>query len=597
MSDRLSSGIVAGSTSNILYIMLRKTSDGTGQTGKVYTDVTGSYVRNGGSRTSITMATQTVTGAFSSGGFVEVDSTNLPGLYRFDPPDASVATGGDSVVYGLLVTGCFLEPFMYGLTTGENVRAFGGTAVTGRDIGLSVLLSSGTGTGQLSLTSGAVLLQATQSGVTIPTVTTVTNLTNAPGAGDFTATMKTSLNAATPASVAGAVGSVTGAVGSVTGNVGGNVVGSVGSISGITFPTNFPLLSIDGSGLVNIIQAGADKVWITTARLLTAGTNIVLAKGVGVTGFNDIAATAIVSSGAITTSSGKVAEVVLVDTLTTYTGNTPQTGDSYARIGASGAGLTALAQASSWTSTFATQLSATLVSSGVFSTAALANAPSGGGGGAPTVQQIDAQLSGTHGAGAWGGASGSGANAVTVTVTDGTSPLSNVAVRLTNGINNFTATTNNSGVASFSLDAAIYTRSMTRGGYQFTPDSITVSVSGNFNAAMNAIVIPAPSNPTTCAVYGFLVLPNGKPAANVPVTFTLFSPAAKSSGMIATRVITATTDSTGQIASVDGEYVALLRNDMIDPAGSSWTMTCSAVAINAQVTLASSTYNIATLIP
>src|SRR5262249_34969961 len=42
------------------------------------------------------------------------------------------------------------------------------------------------------------------------------------------------------------------------------------------------------------------------------------------------------------TSAGKVSGVVLVDTLTTYTGDTPQTGDAYARIGAAGAGLTAL---------------------------------------------------------------------------------------------------------------------------------------------------------------------------------------------------------------------------------------------------------------
>jgi hypothetical protein len=44
---------------------------------------------------------------------------------------------------------------------------------------------------------------------------------------DFSATMKTALDAATPASVVGAVGSV-------TGSVGGNVVGSVGSVTGIT---------------------------------------------------------------------------------------------------------------------------------------------------------------------------------------------------------------------------------------------------------------------------------------------------------------------------------------------------------------------------
>lgn len=42
-------------------------------------------------------------------------------------------------------------------------------------------------------------------------------------------------------------------------------------------------------------------------------------------------------------SSLKVAGVVLTDTVTTYTGNTVQTGDSFARIGANGASLTALA--------------------------------------------------------------------------------------------------------------------------------------------------------------------------------------------------------------------------------------------------------------
>ncbi len=44
-------------------------------------------------------------------------------------------------------------------------------------------------------------------------------------------------------------------------------------------------------------------------------------------------------------ATNKVQGVVLVDTLTTYTGNTPQTGDSFARIGANGVGLTAVALA------------------------------------------------------------------------------------------------------------------------------------------------------------------------------------------------------------------------------------------------------------
>lgn len=50
-------------------------------------------------------------------------------------------------------------------------------------------------------------------------------------------------------------------------------------------------------------------------------------------------------------ASGHVSRVVLCDTITTYTGNTPQTGDSFARIGATGSGLTSLAPAATALST------------------------------------------------------------------------------------------------------------------------------------------------------------------------------------------------------------------------------------------------------
>ena len=82
------------------------------------------------------------------------------------------------------------------------------------------------------------------------------------------------------ASVSGAVGSVTGAVGSVTGNVGGNVNGSVASVAAN---------GISASSLA--ADAGTEigtAVWATTTRELTSGANIVLAKGTGVTGFNDL---------------------------------------------------------------------------------------------------------------------------------------------------------------------------------------------------------------------------------------------------------------------------------------------------------------------
>lgn len=150
-----------------------------------------------------------------------------------------------------------------------NTTKVGGTSQTARDLGASVLLSSGSGTGQLDFTSGVVKANVTQyngsaatsasgrpevnatqfagqtitaaAGVTLPssvasptnitagTITTVTNLTNAPTSGDLTATMKTSVTTAATAATPTAA-AVTGAVGSVTGNVGG--------VSGVTFPAS-----------------------------------------------------------------------------------------------------------------------------------------------------------------------------------------------------------------------------------------------------------------------------------------------------------------------------------------------------------------------
>ena len=53
------------------------------------------------SAAALTLATQTANGAHSDGGFVAVDGTNAPGLYRLDLSDAVVATGVDSVVVTL----------------------------------------------------------------------------------------------------------------------------------------------------------------------------------------------------------------------------------------------------------------------------------------------------------------------------------------------------------------------------------------------------------------------------------------------------------------------------------------------------------------
>ena len=70
-----------------------------------------------------------------------------------------------------------------------------------------------------------------------------------------------------------------------------------------TAPDNAGITQIQ-TDISNLNDITAADVWSSVTRTLTSGVNIVLAKGVDVTGFNDIAATDIVTSGAITTSAG-----------------------------------------------------------------------------------------------------------------------------------------------------------------------------------------------------------------------------------------------------------------------------------------------------
>lgn len=55
------------------------------------------YVRNQSAPVAITLVTQTPTGAWSSGGFAEISSSLVPGVYRLDLPDAALAAGADDV--------------------------------------------------------------------------------------------------------------------------------------------------------------------------------------------------------------------------------------------------------------------------------------------------------------------------------------------------------------------------------------------------------------------------------------------------------------------------------------------------------------------
>lgn len=96
-----------------------------------------------------------------------------------------------------------------------------------------------------------------------------------------------------------------------------------------------------------------------------------------------------------------------ISTLTTYTGNTPQTGDAYARIGSTGSGLTSLAPAgtalstATWTSTRAGYLDN--LSAGAVMLASSYTAPPS----AATIStQVASDLATAHGSGSWATATG-----------------------------------------------------------------------------------------------------------------------------------------------------------------------------------------------
>ena len=65
--------------------------------GNIETGGSASTMREGAARADLTLVTQTVAGAHTDGGFIEVDATNMPGVYRLDLPDV-FATGADFVI-------------------------------------------------------------------------------------------------------------------------------------------------------------------------------------------------------------------------------------------------------------------------------------------------------------------------------------------------------------------------------------------------------------------------------------------------------------------------------------------------------------------
>jgi len=99
--------IATGSTQQSIFIYL-------GASGIGYSDIglVAKYTRNKSNPVTFSLSPQTITGSWVSGGIVETDLTNQPGLYRLDLPNEALVTGTDRVV--VTVRGTFSTPSQSG---------------------------------------------------------------------------------------------------------------------------------------------------------------------------------------------------------------------------------------------------------------------------------------------------------------------------------------------------------------------------------------------------------------------------------------------------------------------------------------------------
>lgn len=232
--------LYAGLTSQTIDLFIQDSTTGAGETGLVYnTSGLAICYRKGATATmtAITLATQTVGGAWSSGGFVEIDSTNAPGLYRLDIPNAAIDTAGFTTVY-VKGTGIVSAPVRV------DCRALPGDVKSNNDkTGYSLSQSFPTNFASLAITGGGA--------VTAGTVSDKTGY---------------SLSQSFPTNFSSLA--ITGA-GAVTA---GTVSDKTGYSLSQSFPTNFASLAITGGGAVTAGTV-SDKTGysLATAPLDAAG--------------------------------------------------------------------------------------------------------------------------------------------------------------------------------------------------------------------------------------------------------------------------------------------------------------------------------------
>ena len=517
----------AGTTSKDINIFIQdnSVSTGAGLTGLVYNSgsLTAYYHRQGASSaTAITLATKTV-GTWATGGFVAVDGTNCPGLYELGIPDAALASGATWVIIMLkgatnmapvvleieLLATDNQDATRMGLSALPNAAAAANGGLPTVDASNAVKVQSGTGSNQISLSSGLVTLASvTHTGAVIPTVTTATNVTTVNGlaSGVITAT-SIAADAITAAKIAdGAIDAATFAAGAINAaaiatdaitaaKIAADAIGAselaadavaeiqsglatptnitAGTITTVTNLTNAPTsgdftATMKSSITANVPTAAtiAAAVWaVLTSTLTTAST-------IGKLITDNLNAT-------ISSVYNRLGAPTSADLATDIAALQADTDDIQTRIpaGLNSGNITAHVVSIANNAITAASIATNAIDADALAADAVTEIGTGISVSAPTVDDIDTKLTAMHGSGAWGTATGF---ATPTDVDDSTATV----VASIGALNNLSA----------AQVWAAGTRTLTSGGAPTTTEI--------WSAATRTLTSPTPGSTTPPAVSG-----------------------------------------------------------------------------------------------
>jgi hypothetical protein len=161
---------------------------------------------------------------------------------------------------------------------------------------------------------------------------------------------------------------------------------------------------------------------------------------------------------------------------------------------------------------------------------------------------------------------GTGARTVTITVTDGSAPISGATVRLTKSGQTYSGNTNGSGVIVFSVDDGTWTLTITATGFTYTPSTFVVDGTETISPVMISAGTITPSSAPLTTGYWVVYKETGVVDVGAVIELQAVSAPTGTGFVLEDRVRLGTSDSNGLVQFVNmfkGARYAVRRSDSL----------------------------------